>query len=1295
MIRTVTRPIVLFVLASIFAASAAYGQGATSSITGVVKDTEGGVIPGATVVVTSNANQTKFEAVTNSTGAFTVPALDAGSYTVSVSLAGFKNAVITDVRVQPGAPTTVNATLQVGDLVETITVTGASAALINTQTPSVVATMNVEEVAAIPTPTRNALNAVTYLVGVNTTGSMRGSTVNGLPESFLNITLDGVSNNDTFNKSGDGFFSPVRPRQDAVEAVSVTSAVGGADVGGGGAVSINFTTRQGTNRFTGSGYEYFRDPTLNTNYWFNRKDGLGKDQVRLNQFGARQGGPIVLPGLYDGHGKAFFFVHYEETRLPNTVARSRTVLHPRALDGWFRYNVAGGVREVNVLDLARASGQLAATDPMVIYLLRSIQDQPRIAGVLNASSDPLLMNYSFLSPGYQTEKQPLIRLDYNLGDNHRLNGLYSHFFEDREQDHINGADGRFPGAPNYRHAFTRRPLRTVGLRSTLTSNVVNEFRFGITRGERLFFGDLASVGPQSFDDTNGFAIDMDPGETLGPDGLTNWHTTSTLSSRSGYQYTFGDTLNWTKGRHAILIGGEAFLGRTWSDSQQMVPVIELGFDNTNDPAISMFASGNFPGASGGQITDARALYALLTGRVSAVTGQAALDAETNRYSYLGNRRRAGKLDQYSFYAQDSWRVTPTLTLNAGVRWELQMPFAPVNDTMTAASLADVCGISGLGDGGVYSSCRFFVPGASGGKVPEFNQITRGTLGYNIDWDNIAPNFGVAWRPNVQSGWLRALLGDPEQATLRGGYSVAYVRQGLGDFTGVFGPNPGSTLSLTRNANTGLVGPGESWPVLLRETDRLYPAPFSETPSFPIAIRPNRADDINAFHPDIQVPRARSWTVGLQRAVTKDMAVEVRYVATRGADQWSELDYNEINRIENGFQDEFIRAMNNLTANNLAGGNRRGSFAYFGPGSGTTPLPIYLAYLNGSGDSADAGAYSGSNWTNTAITQDLVRTNPQPGSSAADLDGNLSRRQNALRAGLPANFFVVNPDVDDVDVTDSGAFSDYHALQLELRRRLSRGLSANASYQYALEGGSSFHGFHFGRVLDTSNASVRHAFKTQWDWKLPVGRGERFGANMGAILNGILGGWQFNGAGRIQKRTANFGNVRLVGMTAEDAQKMFKFYQRPDPLTGVLTVYTMPEDVVLNTRRAFSTSTTSPTGYSDLGIPEGRYFAPANSESCIQLRPGDCAPRQLTLISPFFTRFDIGITKRFPIQGRVNFEFRVDVLNVFDSINFNISDSSRTPGAGATVFQVTSAYRDPNNTYDPGGRLGQLVFRLNW
>ena len=1285
--------------------STAAQGGATSSITGVVKDEGGGVLPGATVVVASNATGARSEAITNNSGAYSIPALSAGTYTVTVSLPGFKTSIINDVRVQLGIPTTLNAALGVGALEETITVSGAGSELINTLTPAVSATMNVEQIAVIPTPTRNALNAVTFLVGVNTPGGMRGSTINGLPESFINVTLDGVSNNDTANKSGDGFFSPVRPRQDAVEAVTVTTAAGGADVGGHGGVTINFVTRSGTNRFTGSAYEYFRDSSLNSNYWFNTINNQPKSDVRLNQFGARQGGPIV-------RNKAFFFAHFEEVRNPNEASRTRTALHPRALDGWFRYNVTVGgqqvVREVNVLDLARGNGQIFATDPIVMATLRNIQASPQLAGTMTPASDPLLMSYFFLNPGDQGEKQPAIRLDYNISDNHRLAGTYNHFFERRAQDHINGEDRRFPGSPNYRQVRTTRPTRSIALRSTLGSNLVNELRGGITRGEKLSFGvpDLDAPNKVNFDDTNGMAIDFDANI-----GLTNWYTEEFVSSRSGYQYTLDETLNWQKGAHSVMFGGSAFLGRVWNDSQQLVPRIDLRFDQTNDPAASLFTTANFAGASAGQLADARDLYALLTGRVGAVTGQATLDPETNRYTYLGRRRRAGKLDVYSAFAQDSWRVTPTLTLNGGVRWDIQMPFSPSNDTMTTASLADVCGISGIGGGGIYNACNFYAPGSGGGKVPEYAQFTTGTRGYNTDWNNIAPNVGVAWRPNVQSGWLRSILGDPEQATLRGGYSVAYERQGLLVFTGVYGANPGSTLSLTRDANTGLVPAGEQWPVLLRETNRLYPAPFAETPAFPIPIRPNRADSIEAFHPDIQVAAARSWTAGFQRSLGRSMAMEIRYVGTKGVNQWSELNYNERNFIENGFLDEFRRGMANLRANNAAGGSRAGSFAYFGPGTGTSPMPIYLAYLNGRRDADNPGAYTGgtATWTNPTLAQRFVFTNPNPNfvssatvsaanantNAAGDLDNNLTFRNNALAAGLPANFFVVNPHANSVNITDSGAFSSYHAMQVELRRRLSNGLALNASYQYAIEEGSAFLGFHFGRASNPSNASLRHAIKTQWDWALPFGRDERFGRNLPSVLNAIVSGWQFNGAGRFQQRTTNFGNVRLVGMSLKEAQKLYKWEARPDPQTGEIRVFAFPDDVILNTRRAYSVSTTNVNGYSDLGTPVGRYFAPPNSADCIQLKAGDCAPRTTILLAPWFTRFDIGVTKRIRTPGNTSLELRADVLNVFDNVNYTVADANRTPGAGGLIFQTDSAYRDLDNTYDPGGRLGQLAIRFNW
>jgi hypothetical protein len=1285
----VTR-VLVFVALLLPLALPAYGQGgATSSITGVVHDTAGGVIPGATVIVKSGATGSTFETVTNSSGAFNVPSIPAGTYTVTVSLQGFKTAETTDVRVQVGIPTTVNVVLTVGGVSETVTVTGASASLINTRTATVASTLNVDQVMQIPSPTRDLLmGGVTFLVGVNQEGVARGNaTINGLPESFLNITLDGVSNQDTWNKSTDGFFAPVRPRQDAIEAVTVTTAVGGVEVGGSGATSINFVTRQGTNRFSGSAYEYYRDTWMNTNYWFNKRDGLEKNDVQLNQYGARVGGPIVIPKVFDGRGKAFFFVHYEELRLPNDASRDRGVLHPDALLGNFRYNTASGVQTRNVLDIARSAGQISTTDPTAIRTLNAIAAATAKSGVVSATTDPLVMEYSWLSPAMQTEHQPAIRIDYNINASNRLSGTFNKLWQDRNPDQLNDFDHRFPDSPNIGHTVARRPQRSFALRSTIGPDQVNELRVGVTRGERIYFGQSTSGGPQTFSDTGGYALDLSNAI-----GLTNWHTRNALSGRSAYQYTIDETLNWQKGSHTLLFGGSAFLGRAWDENQVQVTALQLGFDEDNDPADAMFTAANFPGASGDQLDDARSLYGLLTGRVISVTGQAALDADTNQYVLNGLRKRPGKLNNYAVFVQDSWQTTPTLTITGGLRWDVQTPYSPISDTMSTTTLADACGVSGPGDGSIYNACRFFTPGASGGKtVPEYVQFSSGTRGYNTDWNNVSPTISVAWRPMVESGFLRTILGDPEQATIRGGFSVAFERQGFGTITGVFGGNPGSTLALNRDANTTTPPntPLLPAPVLLSQPDRLYQAPFPATPTYPIVVRPDRADDLNLFHPDVEVASARSWTIGLQRALSRDMALEVRYVGTRGVNQWSGLNYNELNIIENGFYDEFLKAMGNLQANQAAG--RGNTFAYTGA-AGTQPLPIYLAYINGRTNFNDPSAYTGANWSATAFTNDMARHNPSPTNSANDLDGNTARRNLAASVGYPANFFVVNPAVDDVNVTDSGAYSDYHALQIELRRRLSRGLSINGNYQYAIEGTSAFLGFHYGRVMNPQ-ANVRHAIKVQWNWSVPVGRGQRFGSDMNPILNGIIGNWDFTGAGRIQARVLNFGNVRLVNMTAKDLQDMYSFRIIPDPANPGRELVTMlPDDVILNTRKAFSTSPTSSTGYGALGVPEGPHIAPANSENCIQLKAGDCAPRTLLIRAPFFSRFDIGVTKRFPLQGSVNFELRIDVLNLFDNINFN---PVANPGSGDTIFQVGTAYRDPDNNFDPGGRLGQLSFRINW
>jgi hypothetical protein len=1303
--RSFTRLMLTGVFA-LAAATLAHAQGGvTSSLSGVVVDAAGGVVPGATVVVKNAGSGSQFETVTNSDGLFSVPALAAGTYSVTVSLTGFKTAVISDLRVSIGTPISVKATLEVGSLEETIVVSSSSD-IVNTQTATISSTLNVDQINKMPMPTRNALNAVTFLPGVNTATINRNSNFNGLPDSFVAITLDGVNNNDNFNKSTEGLFAMVTPRQDAIEAVTVTTAAGGADVGGHGAVSINFATRSGTNRFSGSAYEYYRAPGLNTNYFFNELTDLPKNDVKLNQYGFRQGGPIVIPGLYNGRGKAFFFFNYEELRLPNNVTRTRTVLNPDAQRGIFRWEGANGqVFERNLLTMAGDAGFVATTDPLITRLLGEIGSAMSTTGVVQTTTDRNTESYVWQSPGNQVEKQPVVRIDYNLNDKHRINGVYNWQVVTRDPDHLNNDDIRFPGLVNYARYVSYRPFASGGLRSALTSNIVNELRGGIRWGPG-YFGKPDSSGAQTFAGSDGFAIDFTDNDL----NITDWFRQNGMNWRSAWSWNVDNTLSWQRGRHSYSFGTSLFFGNVWENSQQVVPGITFAMAAA-DPATALFGQANFPGASNAALSDAQDLLALLTGRVNSYTSQAVLGETSNRYELLGTRRRAGRMNEFGFFAQDSWRITPTFTLNGGLRYDIQTPFTPVNDILSQSTMADACGISGIGSNG---DCNFYDPQASGGKIPEFVAFGTGTQNYKTDWNNVAPNVGVAWRPNVQDGWLRTVLGDPEQATVRAGYSHAYDRQGMGVFTGQYGANPGSTLSLTRSEANGLLVPansGQPWPVLLRDRSRLpEPGPcpagvinagcIPETVTYPIPVRANRADDVSTFHPDIKIAYARSWTVSFQRALTKNMAVDVRYVGTRGVNQWTEIDYNDDedrNIIENGFFNEFQLAMANLQANNASRDSRRvGSFAYFGEGSGTHPLPIYLAYFTGSTDRNNLNAYSGANWTNTTFAGRLNRNNPNPIAAADDLDNNQGRRDFAARAGLSRNFFVVNPDVDEAFVYESKAYSDYHALQLELRRRLADGFQINGSYQYAIEGGSSYQGRRYGRVMNPT-PNVRHAFKTQWDYSVPVGRGRRFGGDMNRWLDSVLGGWEFSGAGRVQAGMFNFGNVRLVGMTVDELTDVLKWEVRPNPTTGAQTVYYLPQDIIDNTRRAFSFSSSTLDGYSSMGAPQGRYFAPANGPDCIQMRDGDCAPRTLLVRQPFYTRFDIGLTKRFPIKNQVNFELRFDVLNVFDNINFlpHSTTANNSPGAGANIFTTDQAYRDFNNQFDPGGRLGQVVFRLNW
>src|SRR3954452_11470009 len=367
-------------------------SGSTGSIAGTITDPTNAVVPGATVTVKSNATSQEFTATSADNGTFNVPALISGLYTVTIAAPGFKTALLSNVKVDVGTPSSVNVALEVGAPTETVQVVDVAGELLQSQNATVGTTITGRQIVDQPQASRDALDLITLLPGVQTTGRPRSSTVNGLPKGALNITMDGVDVQGNLISSNVGFFTFVRPRIDAVGEVTISTAAPGAESAGDGAVQIKFVTRGGTNDFGGSVYWYHREPYLTANYYFNNETlaptyfgKAPKNRILLNQYGVRVGGPISLPKLFDGKDKAFFFLNYEEFRLPEQQLRQRTVLSPLAQQGIF--TTSSGA-QVNVLNLASAHGFTATADPTIAALLSDIRASTAQGSVLPIAGDP-------------------------------------------------------------------------------------------------------------------------------------------------------------------------------------------------------------------------------------------------------------------------------------------------------------------------------------------------------------------------------------------------------------------------------------------------------------------------------------------------------------------------------------------------------------------------------------------------------------------------------------------------------------------------------------------------------------------------------------------------------------------------------------------------------------------------------------------------------------------------------------------------------------------------------------------
>jgi hypothetical protein len=1255
----------------------------TSTLDGTVTDPQGALVVGAKVVVQNTDTGQNLETTTDEHGHWVVPSMPAANYRITITMQGFRTTAVDGVKMDAGVPKTVPVKLEIGQVSETVEVTTA-ADLVQTTNATVASTLQGRQVFELPFTSRNGMDLLVGQPGTQTGTTPRTSFVNGLPLSALSVTMDGINTQDNYYKNGDAFFTLIPARPDSLEEITLSTSAAGADSTAQGAAQVKFITKGGTNDYHGGVFWQHRNTALDANSFFNNDQGLARNKVILNQGGAHAGGPIVK-------NKLLFFTNFEIYRYPAQTSVSRTVMDPGALDGTFKYaTTGGGVGSVNVLKLAAANGFTGTADPIIAQTLTQINAltpngnlQQRIA----TNSDYNRNNLLFQPKGLTQNYYDTTRLDYNISSKHSFQLVYTYLWTKSSPDITNSVVNIFPGTGGVLGFNDLIPTQggnrwaVVGaLRSQFTSNLTNELRFGANRSITLFRSEISS--PALFNEWRGYYPTLNY--------VTSPAAVSGSSRRTSPMRELHDAASWLKGSHLFSFGFDMTQVNLWyvTVGTSVIPQVSFAGLQNGDPintgTTGIFNTANFPGATTTNLSDARAMYALLAGRVYSFSRSMALDGSTHQYANVP----ATEIDrQYEGggFLTDTWRAVPGLTITLGLRFERQGAFQNTNQVYSSVSYASAWGTSGID--------RMFQPGATGGVSPTYDKYTSPYKAPNM-W---SPSLGIAWQLPGMSGPMGFLLGkDKGGSVLRGGYNIATTREGTYTFQSIYGSNQGFTYGLALDPISYPTDFGAPGSVLFRNATlptRSYPS----SPQYPIAPLPTNS--LNAFDPNLKMGYVQSWNIGLQRQLNKNTVIEVRYTGNHGLHEWRQVNINEVNLFESGFLKEFAIARNNLMIARGGNINNTAASTNFGnqglPGQQNIPL-----------------IQTGLGYTSDTTTSDYLRQN-RPSSIASNIYSNTANMARLVAAGYPSNLFIVNPAVPSGGsyIVTNGGMSNYNAMQVELRRRLASGISLQASYAWShsiINGASSDYGDYnepttfrntrLDRISPTYD--IRHGFKMNGIYELPFGAGRRY-LSATPVLKKVLEGWEIAGVGRMQSGTpfrltsgrsgmnGNETGVVLNNITNAQLQDMVQIRKTTSATATIKDyrgnvfaqplVYWLPQSFIDNSAAAFELGGKS-WAQLDANAP---YVGP-------QLAPNSFG-YQVYLRNPWQYHLDLSAVKRTKINERVNVEFRAQFLNALNLTDFFVAN-----GPSSSLFgQTTSAYNDFSGSADPGSRVIEFVLRVNF
>ncbi len=1236
------------------------------AVSGTVQDPTGASISGAKVVLKDEGTGITREASTTAAGSFLFPDLAHGSYEVTVTAPGFQSSVVRPVTVSTSQTTDVRITLKVGQQVETITVEGV-APVLETTSQLVTTTQTARIINELPLTSRNGtLQLARLQPGVSPpTPSGNLGRYNNLPGGALNVTLDGINNaSNGFKSGGTVFYNTVPLRLGAVEEISVETGGLGADSGAQSGVNIKLVTRRGGNRYHGSLFYEPQSEQFRANSWSRNAQGLSRVYSRRHDFGGNFSGPVVPFGRLKD--KLFVFANFERSWAPITNARTLSVLTPEAQRGDFTYLVSGTtnqLRTVNVLQIAAASGAPTRLDPVVQSILGINNQIPQFATRI-PDTDFNTDTYTWNAENNDYAYYPTTRFDYHITPGHQLTWSWNY------RHNWQAGERRLP-IPDINRT---NPFRlgyfvwAAAIQSTLTPRTFNEFRYGVQHS-----GDTNRRAEYGlYYQYNGRPLRI--GATL-PFGPTVPFIDQANTTGRHFITTIYDTLTVNRGEHTLTVGG-SFRRTDWKDTSEVIdiPSYTTGTPSGDPLPGALFTQTTLPGIVNTALPGTpAALYNLLTGRVAQANFTRVVDPATLRYDGFINYTWT-RLDMGGLYIQDRWRLRPTLTLNYGLRWEVQ---GDMHDVMNLTAAPDIQSLYG-------PSRAFFAPGAlSGNNNPT---VEVGRQAYKPDYLNFAPNFGFAWNPNATGRWTGKLLGG-SKTVIRGSYGISYYDEGTQFFAANLGPNAGKQI------NANLI-PGQGALPQFYTLSQVVANPLSAANfTFPTTTYPtriNQADQtfqrsIRGMNPSLVAPYTINWSFGVQREWARNTVLEVRYVGTQGRRSWRTVNLNEVNIFENGFLQEFNNAKRNLDINRASG--VANSFANRGL-SGQTPTPIFDAAFGPRG--AAPAIAAGSGYGSSAFIANL--DNGEAGALANSLAtvenyvcrmfGNsfspCSRRNLAYNAlgPYPINFFLLNPYVTGplLYVDDSG-WNSYNGLQVQLRKRYSHGLDWTVNYTWSKSLTNLWRETqnqdldwttlrNTGLDRNVGQFDLRHVFQMYGAYELPVGRNRRMNLQNRA-LDTVLGGWtvgsivvfntgapvQLTGGFNTVNNTGNpfRGGVRLApGVTLHQIQEMF--HAELGRLTGRAGVTDLQRLAV------------------DAGLvgPDGRanpqYLRPNTT-------PGEFG--QLLFLRDKSTfSWNASLTKTFAIREGVRFELFASADNVLNNVGWGLGNTN----VFSTTFGVVGGPR---------------------